>query len=649
MHRRMAFLLTPFLLFSLLGAGCGGGGSTDTTPASTAATASSGSSGDVATILASIKPVAQQGPQKIALNLAVVLDGTLKDPTVGALLGSGPIALNLSGPVDATGKAADLAFDVKAGKINLAGGLRLAGDKAFLKLADKWYELPADSFTTTTSGSTGSVDVAKALEALGDPSALIKNGTVVGSEVIDGIDTDHIAGDVDTAELVKAIVARRRDRRHELQPDRPGADHGRDRKAGAVREEREGGALGRQGGQAGAPLQGEPGRDPRRGDEGVERPERRQRGRRPHLDADGLAERRDAVRSAAGVAVADGHRPDHPGRARRGEHHPVGPPAADVGGEGRPRGRAARRWATTLRVGPWRTTRLPLPAMAAGTRIELSAMGAVRPPAATATAAARRREEQGFDAVWWADHFLHWFPLSIWTPDLVPQAAAQASPHVWFDPFPVIAAAAAATTDVRLGVGVTDLVRRHPAVVAQTALTLDHLTGGRFILGVGSGEQLNLDPIGLGNARPLGRLAEGLRVIRALFDTPDPIDFDGEFFTLRDMALGLRPLGDRPPPIWVAAHRPRGLELVGSTADGWLPLATDPAAYGAMLAQVRDASRTRRAGARRRDAGALRPCRARRPGRGRGRHRRRVAPDAVHRAHTPGGGVRRARGRAPAR
>ncbi len=205
MHRRMAFLLTPFLLFSLLGAGCGGGGSTDTTPASTAATASSGSSGDVATILASIKPVAQQGPQKIALNLAVVLDGTLKDPTVGALLGNGPIALNLSGPVDATGKAADLAFDVKAGKINLAGGLRLAGDKAFLKLGDKWYELPADSFTTTTSGSTGSVDVAKALEALGDPSAFIKNGTVVGSEVIDGIDTDHIAGDVDTAELVKAI------------------------------------------------------------------------------------------------------------------------------------------------------------------------------------------------------------------------------------------------------------------------------------------------------------------------------------------------------------------------------------------------------------------------------------------------------------
>ncbi len=231
-------------------------------------------------------------------------------------------------------------------------------------------------------------------------------------------------------------------------------------------------------------------------------------------------------------------------------------------------------------------------------------MGAVRPPAETAIAASRRREEQGFDAVWWADHFLHWFPSSIWTPDLVPQAGAgQSSPHVWFDPFPVIAAAAAATETARLGVGVTDLVRRHPAVVAQTALTLDHLTGGRFILGVGSGEELNLHPIGLGNERPLARLAEGLRVIRMLFDTTEPVDFDGEFFTLRGMTLGLRPSGPTPPPIWVAAHRPRGLELAGRTADGWLPLATDPDVYETMLRRVEDAAR--RAG---RPEGAVTPA-----------------------------------------
>jgi phthiodiolone/phenolphthiodiolone dimycocerosates ketoreductase len=222
--------------------------------------------------------------------------------------------------------------------------------------------------------------------------------------------------------------------------------------------------------------------------------------------------------------------------------------------------------------------------------LELSAMGAVRPPAAAAVAAARRREEQGFDAVWWADHLLHWFPRSIWTADLVPQARSQPSPHVWFDPFAVIAAAAGATDTLRLGVGVTDLVRRHPVSVAQTALTLAHLTGGRFLLGIGSGEELNLAPIGVDHARPLARLAEGLALIRALFDSPDPIDHDGEFFTVRDVELGLRPEG-APPAIWLAAHRPRGLDLVGRAADGWLPLVTDAEAYAEMLAGVRAAER----------------------------------------------------------
>jgi phthiodiolone/phenolphthiodiolone dimycocerosates ketoreductase len=215
----------------------------------------------------------------------------------------------------------------------------------------------------------------------------------------------------------------------------------------------------------------------------------------------------------------------------------------------------------------------------------------VRPPADAALAAARRREQQGFDAIWWADHLLHWFPLSVWTPDLVPQAAAgQASPHVWFDPVPVVAAAAGVTREIRLGIGVTDIVRRHPASLAQTALTLDHLSGGRFLLGVGSGEALNLTPFGIENAAPLGRLDEGLEVMRLLMAGGDPVDFHGDHFRLDGASLGLRPHGDRPPPIWLAAHRPRGLRLVGRRADGWFPLVTDPDEYSRMLAAVRAAA-----------------------------------------------------------
>jgi phthiodiolone/phenolphthiodiolone dimycocerosates ketoreductase len=224
--------------------------------------------------------------------------------------------------------------------------------------------------------------------------------------------------------------------------------------------------------------------------------------------------------------------------------------------------------------------------------LEISAAAPARPPIDNVLAGVARRQAQGFDAVWWADHLLHWFPTSIWTPDLVPQAAAQVSPHVWMDPFALIAASAAAAPSLRFGVGVTDLVRRHPAALAQTALTLDHITHGRFILGVGTGESLNLSPLGLTNEHPVGRLEEGLTAMRLLFGTPEEVDFDGAHITLRGVALGLRPFGDRPPPIWIAAHGPRGLALAGRLGDGWLPLCPEPGAYAAMWEQVRASARS---------------------------------------------------------
>ena len=143
-----------------------------------------------------------------------------------------------------------------------------------------------------------------------------------------------------------------------------------------------------------------------------------------------------------------------------------------------------------------------------------------------------------------------------------------------------------------LGVRVTDMARRHPASLAQSALTLDHLTGGRFVLGVGTGEALNLTPFGLPNDRPLSRLDEGLHILRLLMAGSGEIDFAGDHFRLEGASMGLGPFGDAPPPVWVAAHRPRGLELVGRRADGWLPFATDPDAYAEKIDAYVDAGYT---------------------------------------------------------
>jgi phthiodiolone/phenolphthiodiolone dimycocerosates ketoreductase len=219
--------------------------------------------------------------------------------------------------------------------------------------------------------------------------------------------------------------------------------------------------------------------------------------------------------------------------------------------------------------------------------LEVAAYGGIRPPLDSALAGVRASEEAGFDAVWWSDHFLHWFPPAVWTPDLVPMAQVVRSPHAFLDPMAVIAASSVQTERVRLGTAVTDAVRRHPAVLAQTFLTLDHLSHGRAMLGLGVGEAENILPFGFSYERRASRLIEAIEMIRLLWSTIEPVDYEGEFWTLDQAILGAEPYGERPPEIWVAAHRPRVLRATGRLADGWLPVFTDPGEYGSALSALR--------------------------------------------------------------
>ena len=219
--------------------------------------------------------------------------------------------------------------------------------------------------------------------------------------------------------------------------------------------------------------------------------------------------------------------------------------------------------------------------------IELGMPGQIMPPLDRAIANALRNESDGFDAVWWPDHLMGWFPDSLWTEDLTPLARSQANPHVHVDPLMVMAAAGAQMTRAKVGVVVTDLIRRNPAVLAQTMLTLDHLTQGRAILGLGSGERLNIEPYGMPFDRPVARLSEGIDVMRLLWESDGPVTFEGRFHRLDNAVLGMSPYGPSSPPIWTAAHGPRMLELTGRKADGWLPTKMAAHEYRDSLATIR--------------------------------------------------------------
>lgn len=193
-----------------------------------------------------------------------------------------------------------------------------------------------------------------------------------------------------------------------------------------------------------------------------------------------------------------------------------------------------------------------------------------------------------YHSIWLPDHMVSFWPDSIWTPEFTDLATVSPSPHRHLDGMAVAAAAAVLTENVPIATSVVDTVRRHPSLLAQSALTIDHLSQGRFILGLGSGESENTVPYGFDFSTPVSRFEEALTVIRLLWQSEGPVDFEGRFYHLRHARLDTEPYQGRFPEIWIGGSGPRMLELAGRYADGWWPAgAWTPEEYAEKLSAVR--------------------------------------------------------------
>ena len=133
---------------------------------------------------------------------------------------------------------------------------------------------------------------------------------------------------------------------------------------------------------------------------------------------------------------------------------------------------------------------------------------------------AKTVEDLGFDTLWFPDHIVFMAP--------------RITPEVWS----VIAAAAMKTEKILMGT-IGDAHRIHPAVCAHRLATVDRISNGRIFICVGYGEKMNLDPYGIAWDRPLTRVEESIRIMRALW-SGEPVDFDGEIYKLEDAVLRSR-------------------------------------------------------------------------------------------------------------
>lgn len=165
----------------------------------------------------------------------------------------------------------------------------------------------------------------------------------------------------------------------------------------------------------------------------------------------------------------------------------------------------------------------------------------------------REVEELGYDFVWASEHHF-------------------GEPGYTSNPLLLLAALARSTRTIRLGTYVLLLPLHHPLRVAEDAIAVDVLSGGRLDLGVGLGfRQIEFDGFGIDRRDRVGRLEEGLEIIRQAF-SGKPIRFSGRHFEIAGLSLMTEPLQPDGPPIWLAARSKAAARRAGRLGLHLMPL-----------------------------------------------------------------------------
>jgi len=191
---------------------------------------------------------------------------------------------------------------------------------------------------------------------------------------------------------------------------------------------------------------------------------------------------------------------------------------------------------------------------------------------------ARMADQEGWHCIWYADHYM---------PNTGSEDIQPGNVHECWAMLPAIAAV---TERVRLGSLVAPTSVHHPAVLANRASTIDHISNGRLVLGVGAGWQINEHhAYGIDLEEPaerVSRFEEAIQVIRSLLNE-DRTDFHGDFYDITDAPADPKPV-QSPLPILVGTASPRMLRITARSADEWNAWGA-PELAGAGLAKLETA------------------------------------------------------------
>jgi probable F420-dependent oxidoreductase len=186
-------------------------------------------------------------------------------------------------------------------------------------------------------------------------------------------------------------------------------------------------------------------------------------------------------------------------------------------------------------------------------------------------ALARRVEALGYESLWTGDHVSFHGPI--------------------YESLTLLASYASVTQRIRLGTAVYLLALRHPTIAAKITSTLDALSGGRLIFGVGVGGEnpKEFEAAGVPHKERGARVTEGIDVVRALWrDTP--ASFKGRFTAFEGVSLDPKPVQQPGPPIWIGGRSDAALARAGRQGDGWVSYVVQPERYKASVEKIHAAA-----------------------------------------------------------
>jgi probable F420-dependent oxidoreductase len=173
---------------------------------------------------------------------------------------------------------------------------------------------------------------------------------------------------------------------------------------------------------------------------------------------------------------------------------------------------------------------------------------------------AQAAEELGFDSIWAGDHISYRNPI--------------------LDIVVALSTFAAVTERIALGAGIVLIPLRQPGVVAKEFASLDYVSGGRLILGVGVGGEgeKDFEAVGVDPRERGARTNEAMRALRVLFGE-QPASFEGRFFSFSEVEIAPRSPRPGGPPLWVGGRSEAAIRRAAELGDGWIPIFVSPARF----------------------------------------------------------------------